>query len=112
MMLVTGVVGLMTHYTKLLDFSNPSHVLQLKVLSFVSVVAMYVARGFHWVYLAWQMLHVLYIDEEWLLFVIAGVVSLLFTMYSMHSAIIPHSKRFVKFFKLSPKMQMVQRITS
>ena len=100
-----GFCGLVVEYTKLLDLSTPNQLFQFKVFSGLGLLVAIWTRGFHWVYLCYQVLSSLANEENWVVFAEAALIAFVFSGFNYMFVIAPFYKRFMKFLYVSAKYE-------
>lgn len=88
-------------YTKVLDVSKPSSLLQMKVLTFITLIIMVWTRALHWTYLCVDLYITWYRDQAWAFLSIGLILSALFTMFNIVVCIKPYYIKLQKFWRVS-----------
>jgi len=96
---------MISEYTKLLDVTKPSQLIQFQVLTGFALMVMVGTRGFHWIYLCARFMYVWYEDKAWVFLGVGTCMSLLFSAFNWVGVIEPFYKRFVKFMKISAEFK-------
>jgi len=101
-----GALGLgVSEYTKLLDVTIPSQLLQFQVLTFLTLVLLIWTRIFHWFYLMGNFMILWYDEKAWTFLIVGTIICGLFTIFSVFVIIVPIYNKFKKFLKKKAEHQ-------